>query len=108
MGAQTCSSVQFWLVALTRALWWRYMIDSHIQGLPCAAEGKSKGTASLHNLSTVDSVSSVQRVANLAGVGALPHNFGPASNTINYGAAAPHMVLPVQDKDSAEIYATKE
>ena len=75
----------------------------------CLADGKSKGTASLHNVSTFgDSVTSVQRVADAAGTGAVGHPFGAASSRINYGAAGPHMAQPIQDKDSAEMYADKE
>ena len=77
------------------------------------ADGKSKGTASIHNMSghnmsTVDSVSSVQRVAaEVAANGpGINHGFAASRSAISIVPqdGNGHVAVPIQDKDSAEIY----
>ena len=61
----------------------------------------------MHNLSTVDSVSSVQRVANGQPAG-INHGFAASVNVVDTNGGSHNVVVPIADKDSAEIYGKEE
>ncbi len=62
----------------------------------------------MHNLSTVDSVSSVQRVAEGQPQG-INHGFAASANVVDHpNGGNQHVIVPMADKDSAEIYGNEE
>lgn len=62
----------------------------------------------MHNISTVDSVSSVQRVAAAAAANGPGINHGfAASRTVPDFENRSQIAVTIPDKDSAEIYASE-